>query len=115
MSIFDNTATLDIGAMDPGVIFDHDNDDGSLGSVPTRVFINNNTPDRVKHSNKPTTVHGLTVNGFTAASNLTGTSTNGNKGAASPSGDVAMTQCDSAMGEMELPQLADANFVGADV
>ena len=31
MSILENTATLDIGPMDSGVIFDYDNNNGSLG------------------------------------------------------------------------------------
>ena len=44
MLIFETTAALDVGAMDSGVIFDHDNADGSLGSVTTNIFMDNNTP-----------------------------------------------------------------------
>ena len=42
MSILGNTATLDIGSIDSGVIFDHANDNSSLGSVNTRIFMNKN-------------------------------------------------------------------------
>ena len=71
MSIFESTAALDVGAMDSGVIFDHDNDDGSLGSVTINIFMNNNTPHGTECCNATTT-----VNGFATSSNLTGTPTN---------------------------------------
>ena len=110
MSIFETTATLDIGSMDSGVIVDYDNDKGSLGSVTTNIFISNNMPDGDERSNTKNT-----VNGFATASNLTGTTTNNNNGPVSPSGGAASPQGDSAMGEPELPPSADVDVVGADV
>ena len=66
MSIFETTTVLDAGAMDSGVIFDHANNKGSLGSMTTGIFMNNNTPDGAEHSNATNT-----VNGFAVTSNLT--------------------------------------------
>ena len=66
MLIFETTAALDVGAIDSGVIFDHDNDGGSPRSVTTSIFMNNNnTPDRAECSNTTNR-----VNSFAAASNL---------------------------------------------
>ena len=68
ISILKSTATLDIGAMDSGVIFGHDNNDASIWLVNMRVYMKNNTPDSVRYSNGTTT-----VNGFVAVRNLIGT------------------------------------------
>ena len=66
MSIFETTAALDVGAMDSGVISDHNNDEGSLGSVTTSIFMNNNMPGGAERSNAINM-----VNGFATASNPT--------------------------------------------
>ena len=52
MLILKSTAILDVGAMDSGVIFDHVNDDNSLRSVNTSIFMNNNTSDGAECSIK---------------------------------------------------------------
>ena len=72
--------------------------------------MNNNTPDGAERSNAT-----MTVNGFSAASNLTGTPTNENDAAASPSGEAVPTQSNIAMGELEIPPPADAGVVEASV
>ena len=110
MSIFKTTAILDVGAMDSGVIFDYADNDGSLGSVTTSIFMNNNTLGGAGRRNATNTVHGLA-----AASNLTGTPTNTNNGPTSPSGGAASTKNDDAMGEQDLPPSANTNVVGANV
>ena len=110
MSIIESTATLDIGAVDSRVIFDHDNSNTSMGSVNTRVYMNNSTPAGVKHSNGTTT-----VNGFAAARKLTGPPMDQNEGTESPSGEKATTQGASAVGPSELPQSASAGVVGMNV
>ena len=44
MLILENTAVLEIGNMDSGVIFDHDDDANSMSSVNTAAFARNNMP-----------------------------------------------------------------------
>ena len=57
MSILESTAILDIGAMDSGVIFDHNNDNVSMISIDTRGYMNSSNQNGVKHSNGITTVN----------------------------------------------------------
>ena len=78
--------------------------------MTTGIFMNNNTPGGAEYSNTTNM-----VNGFAAARNIIGTPTNNNNGAASPSGDAASPQSDIDMGGQDLPQPADADFLGANV
>ena len=52
MSILESTATLEVRTMDSGVIFDHDNNDSSMGSMNTSIFMNNNTPAELNAATK---------------------------------------------------------------
>ena len=63
--ILENETTLDISAMDSGVIFDHD-DNISLSSVNTKEYTTKNTMAGVAYNNGK-----ITVNGFHVARNLT--------------------------------------------
>ena len=103
MLIVENTATLHIGNMDLGVLFDHDNDKNSMSSVNTFVFAQFNTPGRA-------------VRGFAEASMaIYGIPQNENDGAATPSGAAAASASNNAAGSsVELPQPDGTGLVGAN-
>ena len=63
LSILDAKPKLDLGNMDSGIIFDHD-DGASMGSIPTRVYMNNNMAVITKKNGN------MAVNGFTATTKL---------------------------------------------
>ena len=86
MSIFENTATLNIGNMDSGVLFDHNNDENSMRSVNMFAFAQSNTP-------------GGAVHGFAgAASIVRGTPPNEMDDATTRSGEAAAPESNSAKG-----------------
>ena len=60
--ILDAKPKLDLGNMDSGIIFDHD-DGASMGSIPTRVYMNNNMA--VSTNKNGNTV----INGYSATTN----------------------------------------------
>ena len=104
MSILDNTATLEIGNMDSGVIFDHDDGDNSMSSVTTAAFAINNMPAG--------TVTGLPPADPTAEETQTQTT----DAAASWNGGTADNASASAGGSSNLlpPTAPQANVVGAN-
>ena len=59
MLILESKATLDIGAMDSGIIFDHDNNDTSMSSMNTKGYMNKNTTAGITYNNGTTTVKGF--------------------------------------------------------
>ena len=103
MSILENTAVLEIGNMDSGVIFDHDNDENSMSSVTTAVFARNNMPAGA-------------VSGLPAATpTVEETQTNATDAAATSGRGAADTASGSAGGSSQtLPPTAQADVVGAN-
>ena len=104
MSILNNTAALEIGNMDSGVIFDHDDGDNSMSSVTTAAFARSNMPAR--------TVTGLPPTDSTAEE----TQTQPTDAAASSNGGTADSSSASAGGSSNpLPPTAlQADVVGAN-
>ena len=104
MSILENTATLEIGNMDSGVIFDHDNDVNSMSSVTTAAFARNNMPAG--------TVTGLPPADSTAEEMQTQTT----DAAASSNGGAADNSSARAGGSSNLlpPTASQVNVVGAN-
>ena len=102
MSILENTAVLEIGNMDSGILFDHDNDEKSMRSVTTAAFDRRNTPVGA--------VSGLQE----ATTTLEGTQTNETDATAASSRGAAGTASDSTGGtSQEIPPPAQADVVGA--
>ena len=90
MSILDNTAALEIGNMDSGILFDHDNDENSMSSMTTQAFAQRHMPK----------VSGLAA----AAAALGGTPQNGNNADATSGRGAPEPASNSATGQaQELP------------
>ena len=106
MLILEGKVTLDIGAMDSGVIFNH-KDNVSLSSVNTKGYMTKNTMAGVAHKNGK-----AMVKGFATTKSLTSTPMDQDGRTTAPSGEVINPQSNSD-GEVqeELPPSAATGVV----
>ena len=107
MSILDSEPVLNIGMMDSGVLFDHDNDEHSLSSINTAGYMARN-----RRTN-------TTVTGFKAAAQYKNATTDNTPTeqydeTVSPTEGAAQAQSNSpGTVPQESPPLASASVVGA--
>ena len=105
MPILDNTTALEVGNMDSGILFDHDNGENSMSSVTTHAFTQRNKPAGA--------VSGLAeasaaIGGIPQTENDAAVAVSLHRGAADPVSTSAACQ------SQELPQPVGADFVGAN-